>query len=71
MYMCNLAIDTPKQAIGHIDSSRKQGVMTHELIEVGIMVRSIAEMYNISLKHWETVMERAASDEVNGQNPYE
>lgn len=71
MYMCNLAIDTPKQAIGHIDSSRKQGVSNEELIDVGIMVRSIAEMYNIKLKHWESVMERADSDESNGKNPYE
>lgn len=71
MYMANMAVDTPKQAIGHIDSSRRQGVTSEELLNVGILVRSIAELYDIRLKHWESIMETVDSGEVNNHNPYE
>lgn len=71
MFAFNLAVDTPKQAIGHIDSSRKQGVSNEELLNVGIMVRSIAEVQSVRLKHWESVMEVADSDHSTGANPYE
>lgn len=71
MYMANMAVDTPKQAIGHIDSSRRQGVTSEELLNVGILVRSIAELYNVRLKHWESIMETVDSGEINNHNPYE
>ncbi|CCG80629.1 Putative uncharacterized protein [Taphrina deformans PYCC 5710] len=71
MFMCNMAVDTPKQAIGHIDSSRRQGATKGDLLNVGIMVRSIAEMYNVKLTKWELIMETVDTDVVNDRNPYE
>lgn len=72
MYLTNMAVDTPKQAIGHIDSSRAQGVTNDELLNTGIMVRSIAELYGIKLKHWESIMEKAEKESPrDNRNPYE
>lgn len=71
MYMCNMAVDTPKQAIGHIGSSRNQGVTTEELLNVGIMMRSIAELYQIKLENWESIMEYVESEKESDRNPYE
>ncbi|ORY80875.1 meiosis protein SPO22/ZIP4 like-domain-containing protein [Protomyces lactucae-debilis] len=52
MFTYNLAVDTPKQAIGHIESSLRHGATKDDLLEVGKMVRLIAEMYDVKLKHW-------------------
>ena len=71
MFAFNMAVDTPKQSIGHIDSSRKQGVTNEELLNVGIMVRTIAELHSVKLKSWEAIMEKAESDELTSTNPYE
>lgn len=71
MFLCNMAVDTPKQAIGHIASSRRQGVTTHELLNVGILTRSIAELYQIKLRTWDAIMEAVDSEERTESNPYE
>lgn len=71
MFLCNMAVDTPKQAIGHIDSSLRQGSTRQELLDVGVMVRTIAEMYGIKLRHWESVMETVDSGQAQEKNPYE
>lgn len=71
MYLCNMAVDTPKQAIGHIDSSKRHGVTSEELLNVGVLVRDIAAMYDVKLSNWETIMEQAELDDSSQQNPYE
>jgi hypothetical protein len=55
MFAYNLAVDTPKQAIGHIDSSRRHGASKEDLLHVADMVRLISQMYDIKLKHWTQV----------------
>lgn len=71
MFLCNMAVDTPKQAIGHIGSSRRQGVSKQELLDTGVMVRTIAELYDVKLKHWEHIMETTDSDSTTDKTPYE
>lgn len=71
MFLCNMAVDTAPQAFGHVGSSRNQGVSTEDLLNVGILVRSIAELYSIKLQHWDSIMEYVESEKTDDRNPYE
>ena len=56
MYLCNMAVDTPKQAQDHVISSKRHGATTEELLDVGMMVQSIASLYRVELHSWVEVM---------------
>ena len=56
MFLCNTAVDTPKQAKGHIGSSKRHGATKEELWQVAFMASSIAQLENVKLKHWEQVI---------------
>lgn len=55
MFLCNTAVDTPKQAKGHIGSSKRHGATKEELWQAAYMANSIAQLEGVRLKHWEEV----------------
>ncbi|BFZ58264.1 hypothetical protein PYCC9005_005326 [Savitreella phatthalungensis] len=71
MFLCNTAVDTPKQAKGHIDSSKRHGASRDELLQAAFMANSIAQLEGIKLKHWEEIMDAADSTQASTSTPYD
>ena len=67
-----MAVDTPKQAKGHIASSKRHGTSTEDLLSIGMMCKSISSLYNVDLTAWVEIMEAAEKESTQGEsNPYE